>query len=88
MSRRGRAGDRAVRYFTNCGPTNGVVKHRDLPSSIGVHDSPTDSRPIGEAHGTGWTKDGTGTALWRLIIGGTELPGRWFIRDREFILEK
>jgi hypothetical protein len=82
------AGDRTVRYFANYGPANGVVKYLDVPSSIGVHDSLIGSKLIGEAHGTGWTSDGNGTAIWRLVIGGTEIPGRWFIRDREFILAK
>jgi hypothetical protein len=72
-------------YYTNCGPEKGAVNRNDVPGSIGVLAAPEEPMPIGTAHCTGWTDDGTGTGLWRLIVGVTELPGAWIIRDREFI---
>lgn len=38
--------------------------------------------PIGMALGAGRTDDGL--KLWKLIIDGAELPGRFVIIDREF----
>ncbi len=38
--------------------------------------------PIGMALGSGRTDDGL--AIWRLIVRGAEVPGRWIIVDREF----
>jgi hypothetical protein len=40
--------------------------------------------PIGEATCRAW--DENGLAVWTLRIGKKEIPGRWVIRDREFIL--
>jgi hypothetical protein len=38
--------------------------------------------PIGTAMSAGW--DGTGRSLWRLTIHDADLPGLWFVVDREF----
>jgi hypothetical protein len=39
--------------------------------------------PIGQATGSGYDADGA--ALWRLIVHGVKIPGRWVIIDRRFV---
>jgi hypothetical protein len=38
--------------------------------------------PIGMACCMGW--DSAGLAVWWLTVDGDDVPGRWFIVDREF----
>jgi hypothetical protein len=72
-------------YFANVGPKTGPVKYRDLPTgSIGVLESRDNHMPIGQAMCRTWDEQGRG--VWVLTIRGHELPGRWVIIDREFIL--
>ena len=72
-------------YYANIGPVKGPVKYRGLPTgSIGVLEALTNHMPIGQASCRTW--DEQGRAVWTLTIGGHELPGRWVIIDREFIL--
>jgi hypothetical protein len=70
-----------MKYYANVSP-RGAIRRDQALGSIGVLESPINCHPIGVADTVGWTDDGT--VFWKLIIGGTELPGRWFIRDREF----
>jgi hypothetical protein len=53
-----------------------------LPGSIGVLDSPDHPMPIGMACCIGWER--AGLAVWRLMVEGDDVPGRWIIVDREF----
>jgi hypothetical protein len=69
-------------YFTNFGPRSGPVRDRDGHSTIGVLGSPDNNMPIGMALGNGRTEDGV--AIWRLIVRGAEVPGRWVNLDLEF----
>jgi hypothetical protein len=58
--------------------------YRDaLPdSAISDLEWPGADRPVGRALPTSWAHDGA--ALWKLIIGGAVLPGRFAVRDRRF----
>jgi hypothetical protein len=60
----------------------GPIRRGMVPGSIGVLEAPDKPMPIGEAHCTTWRDDGI--AVWRIIVHGHELPGRWVIIDREF----
>ena len=71
-------------YFANVGPVKGPLRYRDVPGSIGVLEAPDNHTPIGQADCVMW--DVEGRATWKLTIGGHELPGRFVIIDREFIL--
>lgn len=70
-----------MRYYASIS-IRGTVKYGQLPGSIGVHDSPDSSMPVGMASGK-W-RDDRGNALWSLQIGKHEIPGRWVIVDGEF----
>ncbi len=67
-------------YFTNIGPKSGLVRYGDFPFAIGVLGSRGNNMPIGMAFEAGRT-DG-GLAIWRLIVDGAEVPGRFNIVDR------
>ena len=69
-------------YFTNVSD-KGPVRGGQYGFSIGVLSSPDDNLPIGMAHPAGRTADGF--ALWRLIVRGVEVEGRWVIIDCQFI---
>jgi hypothetical protein len=47
-----------------------------------VLEAPGKYPTIGTAFGTGWSE--TGLQLWRLVVRGEELPGRFVIIDGEF----
>jgi hypothetical protein len=70
------------RYFAHISH-RGPVKYGDVPSAILVLDSPDQFAPIGKASSRSWNDQGL--ALWTLLIGKDKLPGRWIIKDREFI---
>jgi hypothetical protein len=55
-----------------------------VPGSIGVLESPERFMPIGQANCRRW--DDQGLAVWRLNIGGHDLPGEFVIVDQEFRL--
>ena len=61
----------------------GLVKRGMVPGSIGVLEAPGKFMPIGQAHCFRW--DDSGLAVWRLNVGGMDLPGEWIIVDRQFI---
>jgi hypothetical protein len=69
-------------YYTNVGPKSGPILHRDGHDAIGVLQARDNHTPIGMALGTGW--DDEGRLLYRLILYGAEVPGRWVVVDREF----
>jgi hypothetical protein len=68
-------------YFAHIS-LNGPVKYGQVPSTIDVLEALDNPMPIGMAMCHGWGMDGL--ALWRLRIGGQEIPGLWIIVDREF----
>jgi len=69
------------RYFPHISQS-GPVRYGDVPGSIGVLEPPDQFMPVGEAHGVTWNQ--AGLAVWRLILGKAEVPGRWVIIDRQF----
>lgn len=68
-------------YFANIS-VRGKMKHRDVPGSLGVLESPTNSMPIGQADGKGPDRDGLAT--FQLTVRGQKLDGLWHIVDGEF----
>jgi hypothetical protein len=60
----------------------GPIKRGVVPGSIGVLEAPDRFMPIGQAHCFRW--DDRGFAVWRLNVGGHDLPGEWIVVDREF----
>jgi hypothetical protein len=68
-------------YFTNISAT-GPVRYNQVPFSIGVLEAPDKPMPIGMASPVGRTEGGL--AVWRLVIRGADVPGRWILVDREF----
>jgi hypothetical protein len=69
------------RYFAHVSAT-GPVRDGQYPFAIGVLEAPDQLMPIGMAFEVGRTEGGLG--LWKLTVGGVEVPGRWVIVDREF----
>ena len=70
-------------YYASIGPPRGPALYRDTPPTTGVLESPSDAEEVGTATEAGWTENGV--ALWRLIVDGAALPGRWAIEGRQFI---
>ena len=69
-------------YFTNVGG-KGPVRDGEYPFAIGVLESREDHMPIGIAYPAGRTEDGL--ELWRLVVSGAEVPGRFVVIDRQFV---
>jgi hypothetical protein len=69
-------------YFTDVGPKSGPFLYRDAIGAIGVQESRDDHWPIGMALCTGWGAGGV--ALWKLTVGGVDVPGKWIVVGREF----
>jgi hypothetical protein len=61
----------------------GRVRYDQYPFTIGVLGSPDNFMPIGQASQAGYDADGS--ALWRLIVHGVKIPGRWGIVERRFV---
>jgi hypothetical protein len=61
----------------------GRIRYDQYPFTIGVLVSPDNFMPIGQASQAG--RDADGAALWRLIVHGVKIPGRWAIIDRRFV---
>ena len=59
----------------------------ELPFAISVLAAPDDPRPIGWAHGDVWPEpaDPPPEKVWRLVIGGQTLDGRYALRHGVFI---
>lgn len=72
-------------FYANCGPTSGPILDRDrsVPSSIGVHDSPVNKMPVGEA--SAFTRDDRGRTVFRLVVHKAAVPGRFVVVDRRFV---
>jgi hypothetical protein len=69
-------------YFTNI-DVSGAVRHGELPSMIGVVESPASLEPIGTAALIGPTEKGL--AEWSLRVRGTNVPGHWVIIGNWFV---
>jgi hypothetical protein len=69
-------------YFTNVGG-KGPVRDGEYPFAIGVLEARDEGMPIGIAYPAGRTGDGL--ELWRLVVAGVEVAGRFVIVDRQFI---
>jgi hypothetical protein len=71
-------------YRTTSGPERGPFMVRDsLGDVIGVIDDNSGRPwPIGVALPAG--RDHDGVQLWKLILDGVALPGRWVVVDRRF----
>lgn len=61
---------------------SGSIRFLQVPFSVGVLESPSDKMPVGAAHPMGRSNEGL--ELWRVEVGGHELPGRFVIVDRVF----
>jgi hypothetical protein len=73
-------------YFASAGPAIGFLMFGAVRHEISVLEAPEDLMSVGTAICCGL--DAAGVALWRLIIRGAELRGRWIVLDREFIPEQ
>jgi hypothetical protein len=70
-------------YFTASGPKTGPYLWRDAwGAAIGVLASRDNRIPIGMALPVGIGAGGVAT--WRLIVHGTDVPGRWIVIAGEF----
>jgi hypothetical protein len=69
-------------YYTNVGPRSGPILSAHRLHALGVLRARDDHAPIGLALPVG--RDDDVVELWRLIIHGAEVPGRWVVIDREF----
>jgi hypothetical protein len=70
-------------YFAHISQ-KGSIRYRDVSESIGVLEALDKFMPIGEASCR--IHDENGLAVWTLRIGKEEIPGRWVIVDRGFVL--
>ena len=69
-------------YYTNFG--DAAIRYGEVPGTLGVLEAPDNPLPIGMAFPIGWTAEGL--TLFRLVIGGEKIPGRWVCRARRFVL--
>jgi hypothetical protein len=69
-------------YFADSGPKSGPILYRHGHGAIGVPEARDVHTPIGMALEAGWGEGGV--ALWKLIVRGVEVPGRWIVVGREF----
>jgi hypothetical protein len=68
-------------YYANFGGTE--IRAGEGPDIIGVLETSDGRATIGMALKAGWTPQGL--ARFRLLIGRTELPGRWVCLNRRFV---
>jgi hypothetical protein len=82
-----------TRFYSNASKAPRVAPG-DLPGSVGVIRSPGDAMTIGIAFevgrvgGFGWDTDqdlGPVAAVWRLVIEGEPVEGRFALRDGRFV---
>jgi hypothetical protein len=73
-------------YYSTWGPKDGPIRYKDNPPAMGVVSDPAGGFPIGIAYPGRNRPDPRGSVvLFRLVVGGHELPGRWECRRREFV---
>jgi hypothetical protein len=70
-------------YYTSAGPKSGTILWRDHCPAIAVLRDPGDRAPIGTARRVGSTA--SGIAIWEIVVGYSEVPGRWIVLGREFL---
>ena len=70
-------------YYTSAGPQSGTILWRDDRAAIDVLRDPGDLAPIGTARRVGSTA--SGIAIWEIVVGYSEVPGRWIVLGREFL---
>jgi hypothetical protein len=69
-------------YYADVGPKTGPILWKHGHHAIAVLESPSNHVPIGMALGCGWGAGGV--HVWRLVVHGVEVPGRWIVVGREF----
>jgi hypothetical protein len=72
-----------VGYYCNDGPKSGPILARHRIHALGVLEAPDNHTPIGLALPVG--RDDDVVEVWRLIVHGVDVPGRFTVVDREFI---
>ena len=79
-------------YFSTWGPTDGPIRYRDNPPTLGIVVDPAEPpMPVGIAYPTGWIADPRGrppAATFRLEVGKVGLPGLYVCFGRQFIPAK
>jgi hypothetical protein len=60
-----------------------ALRYGEVSGVIGVFEAPDNPMPLGMAFPSGGTAEGL--ALFRLVIGDEEIPGRWVCRARQFV---
>jgi hypothetical protein len=73
-------------YYTNAGRRSGTILWRGAYVTIDVLRDPGDFTPIGTATQVGQTA--SGIAIWAIVIGYTQVLGRWIVLGREFLLRR
>jgi hypothetical protein len=73
-------------YYTSAGPQSGTILWRNNCPAIDVLRDPGDLAPIGTATRVGSTA--SGIAIWEIVVGYREVPGRWIVLGREFLLKR
>jgi hypothetical protein len=73
-------------YFSTWGAVDGAILARDEPPALGVVTQRSEPMPIGIAFPDGHVEHRKGPAVtFRLVVGKTELPGRWICVGRRFV---
>ncbi len=71
-------------YYSRFGPTDGPMLMDYAWTNVAVFVD-SDVSPVGVAEGRGWTQyRGEKAMLFRLVVGGVELPGLWVCDGRQF----
>ena len=71
-------------YFTDFGgSSNSAVEE---PDTLNVLNPPNNNTPIGTARRVDRTPEGL--PVYRLVVGGKEVPGRWARLNRRFVPEE
>lgn len=78
--------DPPAALHSNWGPRDGPIRRRDRCPVMSVYAKPGDGVGIGIAYPTGFTADPKGSIeTFRLVIGKTELEGRFICLRRRFV---
>ena len=72
----------AMPYYARTGRLTGPVLVGEVPDDVPVFMSPNEPRPVGVASFAGMTS--VGHALWRISVGGYDIPGLFTMVGREF----
>jgi hypothetical protein len=69
-------------YYTNCGPRSGMLRYAVAPETAGVLTARNRRDPIVRATCVG--RNLGGLAVWRIVVGESEVPGLWIVVDQAF----